>query len=56
MARNRAIRDITRTYKEINIIKRRCGAIMVAQAVVATVVFAVFGYAAYKYTEEKFNK
>ena len=29
---------------------------MVAQAIVATVVFAVFGYAAYKYTEEKFNK
>ena len=29
---------------------------MVAQAVVAAVVFAVFGDAAYKYTEEKFNK
>ena len=29
---------------------------MVAQAVAAAVIFAVFGYAAYKYTEEKFNK
>lgn len=29
---------------------------MVAQAIVAAVIFAVFGYAAYKYTEEKFNK
>ena len=29
---------------------------MVAQAVAATVMFAVLGYAAYKYTEEKFNK
>ena len=29
---------------------------MIAQAGVAAVVFAVFGYAAYKYTEEKFNK
>ena len=29
---------------------------MVTQAIVAAVVFAVFGYAAYKYTEEKFNK
>lgn len=29
---------------------------MVAQAVAAAVVFAVLGYAAYKYTEEKFNK
>ena len=29
---------------------------MVAQTVVAAVVFAVFGYAAYKYTEDKFNK
>ena len=29
---------------------------MVAQAIVAAVVFAVFGYATYKYTEEKFNK
>ena len=56
MARNRAIRDITRTYKKINITKRRSDAVMVAQAVVAAVVFAVFGYAAYKYTEEKFNK
>ena len=29
---------------------------MVAQAVIAAVEFAVIGYAAYKYTEEKFNK
>ena len=29
---------------------------MVVQAVVAAIIFAVFGYAAYKYTEEKFNK
>ena len=29
---------------------------MVAQAVVAAVIFAVFGYAAYKYTDDKFNK
>ena len=29
---------------------------MVAQAMAAAVVFAVLGYAAYKYTEEKFNK
>ena len=29
---------------------------MVAQAVAAAVMFTVLGYAAYKYTEEKFNK
>lgn len=29
---------------------------MVAQAVAAAVMFAVLGYAAYKYTEKKFNK
>lgn len=29
---------------------------MVAQAVAAAVIFAVFGYAAYKYTDDKFNK
>ena len=29
---------------------------MVAQAVAATVIFAVFGYAAYKYTDDKYNK
>lgn len=29
---------------------------MVAQAVAAAVVFAVFGYAAYKYTDDKYNK
>ena len=29
---------------------------MVAQAVAAAVMFAVFGYAAYKYTEDKFSK
>ena len=29
---------------------------MVAQAVAAAVIFAVFGYAAYKYTNDKFNK
>ena len=29
---------------------------MAAQAVAAAVMFAVLGYAAYKYTEEKFNK
>ena len=29
---------------------------MVALAVAAAVIFAVFGYAAYKYTDDKFNK
>ena len=29
---------------------------MVAQAIVAAVIFAVFGYAAYKYTDDKFSK
>lgn len=29
---------------------------MVAQAVAAAVIFAVFGYAAYKYTDDKFSK
>ena len=29
---------------------------MVVQAVAAAVVFAVFGYAAYKYTDDKFSK
>ena len=29
---------------------------MVAQAVAAAVMFAVLGYAAYKYTDDKFNK
>ena len=29
---------------------------MVAQAVAAAILFAVFGYAAYKYTEDKFSK
>lgn len=29
---------------------------MVAQAVAAAVIFAVFGYAAYKYTDDKYNK
>ena len=29
---------------------------MVAQAIAAAVAFVVFGYAAYKYTEKKFNK
>ena len=29
---------------------------MVAQAMAAVVVFAVFGYAAYKYTDDKYNK
>ena len=29
---------------------------MVTQAVAAAVIFAVFGYAAYKYTDDKFNK
>ena len=29
---------------------------MVAQAVAAAVMFAVLGYAAYKYTDDKFSK
>ena len=29
---------------------------MVAQAVAAAVMFVVLGYAAYKYTDDKFNK
>ena len=29
---------------------------MVAQTVAAAVIFAVLGYAAYKYTDDKFNK
>lgn len=29
---------------------------MVAQAVAAAILFAVLGYAAYKYTDNKFNK
>lgn len=29
---------------------------MVAQAIVAAVIFTVFGYASYKYTESKFSK
>ena len=29
---------------------------MVTQAVAAAVMFAVLGYAAYKYTEDKFSK
>ena len=29
---------------------------MVAQTVAAAVMFAVLGYAAYKYTDDKFNK
>ena len=29
---------------------------MVAQAIAAAVMFAVLGYAAYKYTDDKFNK
>lgn len=29
---------------------------MVAQAIAAAILFAVLGYAAYKYTDDKFNK
>ena len=29
---------------------------MVAQAIAAAILFAVLGYAAYKYTEDKFSK